>query len=172
MTPRHPLIIQQRAAEILVVATEALERTAGGAPRRSYVTVGSPTWDGCCDGVIAVDVPQVFQTSQFPEALTTPARCATGWAVEYSVTHLRCAPVLKSTGLSPKVPSGDELTEAAEKLYEDVWAIQGALACYAGVLRDEGIDTMLGPWTPLGPEGGCHGGSQSLTVELPFDFSC
>jgi hypothetical protein len=130
---------------------------------------GVLAWDGCDCGVLAVQVTRVYPSRSFPtDASGAPdfQACPVLYlAVDMTVTVLRCAPSPDDYG---RPPSCDQLAVSAATWRADAATVRAALACCLPVLRDAGImeEFALRGLRPVGPEGGCVGSEQSLTVGL------
>lgn len=80
--------------------------------------------------------------------------CATEYEVTIEVGILRCAPML---GANNELPSDAEQTAAAMQQYADMGLMHAALTCCTVPSRFDG--PAVGSYVPLGPDGGCVGGS-------------
>lgn len=162
--------------------TETARKVTGqpGCPCRSCVVPGRPAWDSCdgpdtvegAGGQLSVNVVRMFATTveQFPEAVRNVqnARCAPTQliAVEIGITLLRCAPVVDDRGYLPEC---GELSASARVLHIDMVSVHNALMCCLpglAVARGRGPRWSLGSSRTVGPEGGCVGLDQLLTVAL------
>lgn len=76
------------------------------------------------------------------------------WDVLIEVKVFRCAPTITDTGVAPK-PA--DYAAAGEQMLDDMDKIQSALLATGWVFT-------IGPWTPLGPEGGQFSGSYTFTT--------
>ncbi|MFC9219930.1 hypothetical protein ACFT8W_03830 [Streptomyces hygroscopicus] len=92
-------------------------------------------------------------------------------AVEIIVTLLRCAPGPHEDGCPP---SCDELNDAARILHVDAVTVYNAiLCCLPGAsTRRRGQRFVIGQQRTIGPEGGCVGIEQRVTVALPGCGEC
>ena len=111
------------------------------------------SWDYCGEcsgdscGMGYVRLATVFPYSQFPiEVIDDRCTLPTAWAIEAGA--LRCM---------PQPPSGEVLApgpmaEVAIRQVLDAGAIHTALKCC-------GLKVAVNRWQPLGPSGGCVGGS-------------
>ncbi|MTE20273.1 hypothetical protein F0L17_14375 [Streptomyces sp. TRM43335] len=186
-----PLAIHDLAEAVLGCVCEALDRTAmevddyPGCPTcRVCVVPGQPAWDGCEDpcsgdevgGQLSVHVARIYPSTSFPvedqqvrdlrECVPPPVT-----AVELVVTLLRCAPYPSEEGCPP---SCEEQAAAARTLHIDAATVFNALLCclpYTGGGR-RGRRFVLGQQRTIGPEGGCVGIEQRVTVALPGCAPC
>ncbi|PWI06532.1 hypothetical protein DIZ27_32855 [Streptomyces sp. NWU339] len=178
------LAVHEIADAILGCVCSALDETAAqiddypGCPCRACVVPGTPAWDGCADpctgdvgGQLTVSTVRLYPSRNFPEQDTniqgvrgcTPPPVT---AVEYLVTLLRCAPLPNANGCPPTC---DEQAEAARIVHIDSTVIMNALlCCLPGTSSSRrGRKFVLGPSRIVGPEGGCVGVEQRVTVALP-----
>ncbi|MEZ3180813.1 hypothetical protein KYY02_19595 [Streptomyces pimonensis] len=178
------LAVHEIADAILACVCAALDETAAeiddfpGCPCRACVVPGTPAWDSCEDpctgetgGQLSVNVARMYPSSSFPaqDAEVQGVRGCTPapiTAVEYVVTLLRCAPLPTERGCPP---SCDELAEAARITHVDAAVIMNALlCCLPGTSSSRrGRKFVLGQSRIVGPEGGCVGVEQRVTVALP-----
>lgn len=184
--------IQEAADAVLACVCAALQETAAevegqpGCPCRSCVVPGLPAWDSCDDpcgqapaddagGQLSVSVVRMYQSTSFPapdregpSPATQGRRCVPppALAVELRVTLLRCAPPPAEDGCPP---SCDELGEAARILHVDMATVYNALVCClpGASSRRKGLQFYVGQQRTVGPEGGCVGLEQSVTIALP-----
>jgi hypothetical protein len=87
----------------------------------------------------------------------TPNRCAPVLMGVFEVGVLRCAPTMLEDGSPPTM--ADQL-DAATLQASDMAAACRAAACCFGNERA----VTLGAWNPVGPDGGCLGGSWAVTI--------
>lgn len=163
---------------------EAAEKVEGqpGCPCRTCVVPGTPAWDSCEDpcgaddgpgGQLTVSLARIYPSSDagFP-AENSPVQGVRGCmppavtAVELVVTLLRCAPGPTEDGCPP---SCEELADAARVLHIDAATVHNAmLCCLPGTSnRRRGQRFVIGPQRTIGPQGGCVGIEQVVTVALP-----
>lgn len=116
--------------------------------------------DECCDGLAYVKVNQVYPSANFPEPLEDPRSCAIDmWAVDLEMGVFRCSPV----GDVATLASCEEWTASASQVHYDADAMRRAVACFRGTLVP-GDEVVVRAWLPLGPGGGCTGGTQIVTA--------
>lgn len=165
------------------VALDAAAEEVPGQPGcpdcRACVVPGQPAWDSCDDpcgessgGQLSVSVARIYpsDTATFPAESRTVQGvrgCAppTVTALELVVTLLRCAPVMSEHGCPPTC---DELSAASRVLHVDMSTVYSALLCClpATSQRRRGRRFVLGQQKVLGPQGGCVGLEQRVTVAL------
>lgn len=195
------LAVHQAAADLLQCVCDSLAQIPtdvpglAGCPCRACVVPGLVAADGCGEGCellpagefpgqLTTSVVRIFTTDRqsFPreQALSGTPTVRSGkdcppppvTAVDLLVTLYRCAPIPTDEGCPP---SCAELEEAAMQLHVDMLAIQrGVLCCYAGTdtTRRHGRRYVLGSSRALGPQGGCVGVEQTLTVSLDDCIAC
>lgn len=172
ITSRTPLAWYVVVTGMGACAREALDDTLGGAPaglRECFAVPGAIAWDDCQCGQLALSVGPSYFSTTFPQP--EPARRAlTGcgapyWVAPVTVTMLRCAP---TPGPADVAPSCDALAYASMVLESDRQVITQALACclQAWVSDRTIADYVIGPQSPVGPEGGCVGIALTVTVAL------
>lgn len=138
-------------------------------PERACLRVGeevrqdlSVYEDECCDGLAYVKINQVFASATFPEPLEDPTNCAIDqWAVDLEMGVFRCAP----SGEIVALPTCEQWTAAATQVHFDAAAMRQAVACFRGT-QTPGDELVVRPWIPLGPLGGCTGGTQVVTASF------
>lgn len=186
-----PLAVHDIAAAVLECVCAALNATAVEIPEqpgcpscRTCVVPGTPSWDTCEDpctgeagGQLSVSVERIFpsSTTLFPEqddevrglrGCTPPP--TTG--VDLVVTLLRCAPVPDERGCPP---SCEELEAAARVVHVDAVTVHNALlCCLPHTAGPRGRRFVLRESRVVGPQGGCVGVEQRVTVALPGCAPC
>jgi hypothetical protein len=120
------------------------------------------TADGVpCEGQLTVRVEDVFPTEDFPEPRNGAIPvCGTSWAVRVEVATLRCALSIDSAAMPPVMPTMAEEMEVAERALADAGLLRTQLLAFAAD-RDQAV--ALGGYIPMGPDGGCVGGSMTAT---------
>lgn len=165
--PADPIIGTAKAL-LLCVEGKLLEYDARVC--RSFVAPGGPpAWDTCTDdgagaeGQAWVQIGQVGPTDNFPTIQTGAMRC---WppesVVEFTVGILRCAATVDDHG---NPPPASRLTFEAEQVQRDRAIVDEAIRCCFLADAEPGTYSV-GLWTPLGPSGGCVGGSRNVTVAV------
>lgn len=131
-------------------------------------------WDACCEcpigeGELWVAVNRIWPSDDFPFQVTgTERQCSfLSFAAELSIGVMRCSQALTDTGDAPSV---ERLTAETVKMTADAQALREAIRCCYGPTVEKG-EYLLGSWVPLGPNGGCVGGQQTLTVTF-LDCIC
>ncbi|MDX3237211.1 hypothetical protein PV392_16335 [Streptomyces sp. ME03-5709C] len=182
-----PLAVHDLAESVLACVCAALETTAAeiegqpGCPDcGACVVPGAAAWDRCDDpcatsatgGQLSVSVARMWPSTTFPQedrevrglrGCTPPPVTA----VELVITLLRCAPMPDEGGCPP---SCDDLAAAARTLHVDQVTVYNALLCClpgTDATRRRGRKFVLGASRVVGPEGGCVGIEQRVTVALP-----
>lgn len=115
--------------------------------------------DLCCEGLAYVKINTVYPSSQFPQPDDTYSPCQMEWATDLEMGVLRCAPV----GDLEHIPTDAEWTATAEQVAHDSAAMRAAIASFCNSM-EPGAGWLPRPWSPVGAQGGCTGGTQVLTV--------
>jgi hypothetical protein len=114
-----------------------------------------------CGGQAWVRLEQVFPSVIFP----TPAEntvCNTGLVASIEIGVLRCMQVIEESG---EAPSLDEQVRATRLQLADMQAMRRAVLC-CDWRADSDLQLLLTSYTPVGPEGGCVGGTWSFMVAV------
>lgn len=82
------------------------------------------------------------------------------WGVELIMGVYRCVHTLDDDG---QPPSCDQVTSDTELILADAAAMRAAICCFGG---DPDRQAIAAEWSPIGPNGGCAGGVQSITVQF------
>lgn len=176
--------VDEMAQAVLGCVCAALDEAAAdiadypGCPCRACVVPGVPAWDGCADpctgetgGQLTVHVARLYPSTDFPtqsidvqgmrNCLPAPVTAA-----ELVVTLLRCAPMPDARGCPP---SCDAQATAARVLHVDAAVVMNALYCCLPGLTPgrRGPRFVVGAQRTVGPEGGCVGVEQRVTIALP-----
>jgi hypothetical protein len=188
----NPLAIRDLTEAVAGCVCAALVRTADevdgqpGCPCRVCVVPGLVAWDSCDDpcsdqaggGQLSVSVARIYGSSDadFPNEsrIVQGVRGCTPpplTALELLVTLLRCAPTFTEDGCPPTC---DELAASAQVLHVDMVTVFNALlCCLPGTLQTRrGRRFVMGQQKTIGPEGGCVGLEQRVTVALPGCGKC
>ena len=115
--------------------------------------------DGCDDGTCGqawVRLNQMYPSRAFPAPDVDQGKCTSPLAFEIVVGIVRCAPQPGDDGTPPNV--GDQFA-TAQLVTADAMAMRRAIMCCAEA--NHGRDYLLGTYAPVGPEGGCVGGTWS-----------
>ncbi|MCX5326278.1 hypothetical protein [Streptomyces sp. NBC_00120] len=188
--PLRPLDLHELTESVLGCVCAALQATADqvdgqpGCPCRTCVVPGAVAWDSCdapcggegTSGQLSVNILRMWPANPFP----TEDRTVMGarncmppptTAAELAVTVLRCAPTPDEQGYPP---SCEELDTAARIAHVDAVTVYNALyCCLPGTsTRRRGRQFVVGQSRLVGPEGGCVGIEQRVTVALPGCAPC
>lgn len=119
------------------------------------------TFDECCEGLAWVRPAGFYmsgtQTSPFPSPSTDEAIFACGvpaWGFSMEMGALRCIPTNHRLTCT-------EWTNVTAQQLADAKAMRAAVCCLEAA-HDPG-DVALGTWSPLGPAGGCLGGTWTVS---------
>lgn len=147
-----------------------------GCPCNACVVPGQPALDWCatgcgtdCPGELYVGLRRLYPSRDFPrpfnEVRTGHACPPLLTAAEFTITLARCAPMAADDGTPP---SCEELDQAARILYADTAAVSNALHCCVPGLAEGGrrMRYLVGEQRVVGPQGGCVGLEQIVTVAL------
>lgn len=158
MTITPPIVLPTKAelmlAELVDCVCSQLATNGAGPTCWCGLYAGqNVAWDYCSDcgndqcGMGWIRVVNVYPYEIFPQQVVE-ARCVRplAWAVE--VGALRCLPIPHDGGPLP-VPT---MADVALAQYRDIEALHAAIQCCELPLH------ALGPYQPVGPEGGCVGG--------------
>ena len=185
----RPLAVHHLAQDVLACVCAALNETAAdvedaaGCPCRACVVPGTPSWEDCADpcsgetgGQLTVHVRGMWPSSSFPSEdreVRGLRGClpSAATAVELVVTLLRCAPVGTEDGCPPECI---EWEEVARQVHLDATSVFNALMCClpATAPGRRGRRFVLGRQRTIGPQGGCVGIEQPVTVALPGCAPC
>lgn len=183
-----PTAVFDIAETVLACVCAALDETAAevegqpGCPCRACVIPGAPAWDSCdsaCSGEpggqLTVNFSLLYPSSAFPQAdreVRGLRGCAPPptTALELVITLLRCAPGPTTNGCPPPC---EELEAAARVLSVDAATVYNALmCCLPHTAGRRGRRFVMGQQRVLGPQGGCVGIEQRVTVALPGCAPC
>jgi hypothetical protein len=164
-----PDVIGQIMVAVLACAEQALTAADRPAGRVLIAPGGPPAWDECCDGFLYVRLVTMFPTAggaPFPQQDTRPGNCKPALiASTLALGVLRCASVVSDEG---KAPTPEVLTAEALGVTADASILLQAIkCCVAEMAQDQDSlveQSLLGAWSPAGPDGGCVGGEWQLTV--------
>ena len=118
--------------------------------------------DGCASGRCGqawARITEVYASTAFPE-LAFGATCTSPLAATIEIGILRCAPVFDAQGTPPGI--GEHL-EVTRLVAADMNAMRRTWACCAGHREH-----VIGAYTPVGPLGGCVGGTWLATFSEQF----
>lgn len=194
------LAVHQAAADLLNCACQFLDRLPvevpglAGCPCRVGVVPGTPAADGCDDGCgtlpegdypgqLTVNVVRTYVTTRekfplyspsSPDSVRDGKQCHSPLitAIDLAVTLYRCVPGPSDQGCPPTMAA---LNDSAMQLHADMMALQSAVTCcYAATdtTQRNGRRYTLGAATVLGPQGGCVGIQQLVSVALDGCLPC
>lgn len=156
-----------------------------GCPCRACVVPGAPAWDECGNtnpctekgtpGQLTVHFARTYPTSRFPQedlqVYGQPGcKPPPTTAAELVVTLLRCAPTVDDHGCPPTC---EEMETAARVTDIDSVTIYNAImCCLPKTAGRRGRRFVMGQQRIVGPQGGCVGVEQRVTVALPGCAPC
>lgn len=191
--PLTPYSVHDLAEAVLGCVCAALDAAAEtvpgqpGCPCRTCVIPGVVAWDGCgpedCapdgePGQLTVSVARIYPAGQNFPAEDRTVQGVRGCmlppltAAELIITLLRCAPVQDEDACPPTC---EEQTEAARILHVDASTVYSALWCCLPGLGPNPRRPprfVIGAQRIVGPDGGCVGVEQRVTVALPGCGKC
>lgn len=152
---------------IKIAACLETELTKAGLPQLCFLGImpGNQVALDFCDGCGThgqcgqawVRLVTAYPSSSFPNPDNT-ARVNVDLAYVLEVAVMRCAPKPDSQGNPPGVA---DMLESTRLQMADMAAIRRALEC---CLKDVEVDYSLGSYSAYGPQGGCVGGSWTITL--------
>lgn len=154
-------------ANLLLAYLETRLTAQPNVPAQFCLRVGEVAMelDECCAGLAYVKITSIYPSDvEFPSPRTdSPVTgCGiTAWGVELEMGVLRCAP----TGTQMKGPTCTEWTTIAGQVADDARAMRMALCDFIDHYDPNTL--AVGSWGPIDPQGGCTGGVQSVTVQIP-----
>lgn len=176
----NPAQLYALAHDALAAAEEAIQ---GLLPPeyhhvRVHVVNGPPAMDGWVEAQGCIEhlvswVEGVMPTTEplFPQPVPGVIPCATLiGAVTVAVQVVRCEPTIYVEGDGPMAraifPEAAALDDAARIVLVESWAMWQGLARWANELgaSDDDLDVVLGPLTPVPPQGGIAGMEARITV--------
>jgi hypothetical protein len=154
---------------ILACAEAGLNETSNQAPARSYVAMGEPAHDDCCDGQLVVWFERIYPSAAFPDEDLRPVVCAGAQtAIVVNVEVVRCAPTYDANG---NPPSSAALLASARETNVDARAIWTSVLCCLRLRKDE-WSAIVNQQAPIGPQGGCVGSRLTVTVGVLDGCEC
>lgn len=162
--------VHQLAAELLDKCEQVLATTVGGIPPSVFLSPGLPALDRQCDTLCVYETaPSVNGAGETPSFPGASLRFAAIMFIGLSVQAVRCVPIAREKNGVWKYPTDEQLTEAAEKVMEDGWALWNGVV---SELRDGDLfetpcqAVEFVSLTPLDPQGGMAGWTLALAVDL------
>lgn len=187
-----PFTLYEIAEDLLGCVCAALDHTAAandgllGCPDcRTCIVPGAVSWDDCdgvCSGSTGGQLTVSWDTTWASTAQTFPAEDRVArdlreceiptMAAQFIVTLLRCAPAGNLDTGCP--PSCEELNLSARQLSADAFTVYNSVLCCVPRTSTarRGRRFVMGRQRVLGPEGGCVGVEQRVTVMLPGCAPC
>lgn len=111
-------------------------------------------------GMAWVRVGAVYPSSVFPAQDQSASGCLMPMAVQIEVGALYCAPVVEGRSKNP--PGLGAMFDSTRLQMAAMAAMLRAIECCLGAASRKGV--ALGPYAPIGPDGGVVGGSWTVTV--------
>jgi hypothetical protein len=168
MPPRAASDAYQASLTLLACLTIAVQ-AAANPPRNIQFLPGQQAGedisiynDLCCEGTAFIRMTTTYPSFQgFPAPDTEAIPCQQqATALNYEVGIMRCAP----GGTAAFVPTAENWRSAYEQSMIDMKSLYQAACCYKGQYD---MDAMLmGPWSPVGPQGGCLMGALTITHQI------
>lgn len=115
-----------------------------------------------CGGMLWVRLATAFPSAQFPQPHTRNDNCAMPLAYPLEIGVLRPAPATESFGKDLDLPNEADSFEASQQAFKDMHALHRAILKFSRRVDE----TLLGSYTPIGPEGDVLGGNWALTIAL------
>lgn len=138
-------------------------------PARHGLVPGDIAWDECdCAGLLAVTLPRVYLSEEFPEETDTVVggKCRAPYEVgEFTISVIRCAPTADPPAIAPPVV---DLDAAAGLLMQDMAETMDALSRALCLYQDNDSisDYLITPAESAGPEGKCVGFTLRVRISL------
>lgn len=156
--------------ELLACLVVRLDEVGAPVCRAFWHPGANAPWDACgesgdgAEGQAWVAVSRIYPSDNFPAEMVDAHRCfPRGYAAEVTVGILRCAATIDDQG---HAPSAEAVTLDAIKTSRDrAIALDAIVCCFIGDDAEPG-EYRMGAWTPLGPDGGCVGGTWTVTVAV------
>jgi hypothetical protein len=119
----------------------------------------------CCTGLAWVRVVRVYPSLAFPDEQTEPMECVSdSYGIDLEMGVVRCHDVGTATTVTPCT----SWTSEALQLDDDRAAMRRAICCFVdstAAFPFGDNQFVFGEWAPVGPAGGCIGGTMVLTVQ-------
>lgn len=162
--------VHELAQELLDACEAVLATTVGGPPAAVFLSPGLPALDRQCDTLSAYATAPAVTGASSPGGLGASMRFAVQTHIALSVMVARCLPVGRETKQRYLPPTAQQLTGAAQKVMEDMWALWNGVVTqvFDGSLFEghpcRGVEFLS--LTPLDPQGGFGGWTLALQVDL------
>lgn len=126
-------------------------------------------WDYCCECAQGEGQLWVLVQSIISSDDEVPETCTNEFEVTFQIGAIRCAPSIDSRG---NPPTDTQQTNTFIKISKDAAIIREAVVCCWAANNDFDPHQMnFEEYVPLGPEGACVGGTQTVRVNF-FDCQC
>lgn len=163
MSVPTPDLLWLAAQEVLDCVCEDLTaQSSCGCPCRSFVTIGQPVWDNCCDGQLAVIVDRIYVAGVYPASDAQPITCTSQIAGEFTLQLIRCVPTMTEGG---DPPTAAALSASAQNIYADMYIAYRSVICCLAQYKKQRLFTMRDART-IGPQGGCAGFEVKFSIQL------
>ncbi len=160
------------ATDLLAAVVGAMATTVGGAPKRSFISLGPPAWEtDCAQAAVFISALSEGITNPTSPAEATGIRPIRGRLnlVGLVAQTARCIKSSQGNSQNYKPPDDSQLSAEAREAYEDGWAVWNWVT---RAIRDGSL--FDGPCTvvhfdggaPVEPSGGLGGWRFALRVEL------
>lgn len=119
------------------------------------------TYAGDCDtrcGMAWVRMANLYPSTVIGQINSAPRNCATPLGVDVEVGILRCFDMADEYG-----PNPEQLLSATQLQVADAQVIYRAILCCDTISPR---DVTIGPYIPLGPQGGLVGGAVTLSMAV------
>lgn len=123
--------------------------------------------DECCAGLAWVRPVTFFPTSaDFPaqdSSLVVRGNNPSAWAVTLELGAIRCAP----TPEAEDIPTAEQWETTLQGVMDDAAAMRRAICCFIDARSNRPAGVVTGQWTLVPIQGGCSGGTISVTIKAP-----
>jgi hypothetical protein len=163
------------AWELLQAASLAVAGSPGGPIKNQAVWPGAPSYDCVPALYVHAGNAQVGDTYPLQPPLQPMQRVRSTGQVElvsFTITVLRCVPVLRGAGQTLALPVMAAINKSASETYGDLWAVwNGLIAQYRdGTLfasPSHRREFMLDPAIPVRTSGAAGGWEIGVRVQIP-----
>lgn len=141
-----------------------LENSLGGPVCECAIVAGTnAVFDNCCAGTAWLLVQEVYPSDAFPSQNGDRVRCDThSQAATIELGVVRCAPSVDDRGNPPTLHQKEQ---SARVIHSDRVRMMKAVRCC--FTPEQGCDDIVfGGWVPVSEQGGCIGGSMTVTISL------